>query len=50
MGGIGNGINTPSTMAVLSSYKEDREIYIGFFEVCSGLGAVAGPLLGGFFY
>lgn len=50
VGGIGNGINTPCTIAVLSSYKEKREIYIGYFELCSGLGALLGPLLGSFFY
>mgnify|MGYP006110814085 CR=1 FL=1 len=50
LGGIGNGINTPSTMAVLSSYKDDRETYIGYFEVCAGLGTLFGPLLGSMFY
>jgi len=50
IGGIGNGINTPSTMAVLSSYKENRELYIGYFEVCGGMGALFGPMLGVIFY
>ena len=50
IGGIGNGINTPSTISVLSSYREDRETYIGYFEVCAGLGALFGPLLGAILY
>mmetsp|Transcript_17557 Transcript_17557/g.29631 ORF Transcript_17557/g.29631 Transcript_17557/m.29631 type:complete len:210 (+) Transcript_17557:438-1067(+) len=50
IGGIGNGINTPSTIAVLSSHKAKRDLYIGYFEMCSGLGALFGPLLGVIFY
>ena len=50
IGGIGNGINTPCTISVLSSYKEDRETYIGYFEVAAGLGALFGPLIGAILY
>ena len=37
-------------MAVLSGYKEQKEIYIGYFEVTCGLGAFIGPLVGSMFY
>jgi MFS family permease len=37
-------------MAVLSSYKDQREKYIGYFEVSAGLGALFGPLIGAVFY
>ena len=50
MGGIGNGINTPSTVAVLSSYKDKRETYIGYFEVSAGIGGMVGPMLGSALY
>ena len=50
IGGFGNGINTPSTVAVLSAYKDKRELYIGLFEIIGGLGALAGPIVGTFFY
>ena len=35
---------------MLSSYKEERETYIGYFEVAAGLGALIGPLLGAMLY
>ena len=50
VGGIGNGINTPASMAVLGSYKENRDIYIGWFEVCCGLGGILGPILSSVLY
>ena len=50
IGGFGNGINTPSTVAVLSSYKDKRELYIGLFEIIGGLGCLFGPIIGTFFY
>ena len=50
IGGFGNGINTPSTVAVLSAYKDKRELYIGLFEIIGGLGCLFGPILGTFFY
>lgn len=46
IGGLGAGINSASTIAVLSSYKEERDIYIGIFEMACGLGILVGPLLG----
>ena len=50
IGGIGNGINTPSSMAVLGSYKVNRDLYIGYFEVCCGLGGILGPILSSLLY
>lgn len=50
IGGIGNGINNSSSMALLSSYGEKRDDYIAIFEVCGGLGALFGPLFGGLFF
>ena len=50
IGGIGNGISIPSTMALLSSFKEERALYIGYFELVAGLGALVGPLLGSSLY
>lgn len=37
-------------MALLSSYEDNREDYIGYLEVCGGLGALFGPLLGSLLY
>lgn len=50
LGGIGNGINVPSTMAMLSSFKARRDVYIGYFELVNGLSALIGPLAGSTFY
>jgi MFS family permease len=50
IGGIGNGINNSSAMALLSSFKEQRDEFIGYFEVCAGLGAIFGPLIGSILY
>lgn len=50
LGGIGNGINVPSTMAMLSSFKKRRDVYIGYFELINGLSALIGPLAGSTFY
>ena len=50
LGGIGNGINNSSSMALLSSYEEQREEFISYFEVYGGLGALFGPLFGSLLY
>ena len=50
IGGVGNGINIASTMALLSSHKDHRDEYIGYFELISGLSALIGPLLGSMFF
>ena len=44
-GGIGNGLCTTSALAIISSYKEKRQVYIGYFEMVSGLGTLLGPCL-----
>ena len=50
IGGIGNGLLTTSTLAIISGYKEDRQTYIGYFEIVSGLGTMLGPNVGSLFY
>ena len=50
MGGIGNGINSSSSMALLSGYEKNRDDYIAYFEVGAGLGAIVGPLFGSLMY
>lgn len=50
IGGIGNGINNSSSMALLSSYEDDRDDYIAYLEACGGLGALIGPMLGSVLY
>lgn len=50
VGGIGNGLNCVASISVLSSYKDERETYIQYFELASGLAAMIGPLLGAGFY
>lgn len=47
---MGQGINNTASMAILSSYKEDRDLYISYFEAASGLGLLFGPLSGAIFY
>ena len=49
-GGIGNGINNSSSMALLSSYEEKRDDYISYLEICAGLGGILGPIVGGLLY
>lgn len=49
-GGIGKGMNHASAMAIVSSYKENKMVYIGYFEACLGLSAFFGPLLGSALY
>ena len=50
IGGIGNGLTTTSALAIISSYKEDRQKFISYFEVISGLGTLMGPIIGSGFY
>ena len=40
----------PSSMAIVSRYKCQREEFIGYIELASGLGALCGPLFGACFY
>ena len=50
IGGIGKGLNSASTVAVLSRYKDKRDTYIGLFEVFGSLGHLMGPIFGIIFY
>ena len=50
IGGIGCGINNSSSMALLSSYEENRDDYIGYLEASAGMGALLGPLIGSILY
>lgn len=50
LGGVGNGINSPCALAVLSSYKKKRETYIGYFELTSGIAGIIGPIFGSVLY
>lgn len=50
VGGIGNGVMIPATYAILSSYRQERARYIGYFELVAGLGSLVGPLLGSSLY
>lgn len=50
LGGCGTGMIIPSSMAIVSCYKDRREEFIGHIELCSGLGALCGPLFGACFY
>jgi MFS transporter, ACDE family, multidrug resistance protein len=49
--GIGAGINSTSSMAIVSShYKEGRERAIGLIEASSGIGLLIGPFFGALLY
>ena len=50
IGGVGKGLNSASTVAVLSRYKDKRDTYIGLFEVFGSLGHLMGPIFGIVFY
>ena len=43
-------MNTSSSLALLSSYEDRRDEYIGYIEVCGGLGALIGPMIGSGLY
>ena len=50
IGGIGNGMSIPASIAMLCSYKDERAYYIGYYELVAGLGALIGPILGSSLY
>lgn len=45
-GGAGKAMNNTCAIAILSSYKKNKMVYIGYFEVCLGLACFFGPLVG----
>jgi len=49
-GGVGKAMNNTCAMAILSSYKKNKMVYIGYFEVCLGLSAFFGPIIGSGFF
>ena len=51
LGGIGAGINSTCSLAIISSfYPDQKELYIGILEAGSGIGLLTGPLFGGILY
>jgi len=50
IGGMGNGMVIPGAMAILTSYKDKSQIYIGYIELCLSLSAIFGPVLGAGMY
>ena len=50
-GGIGAGLNTTTSLAILTSmYPDEREKMMGLFEAATGLGFLFGPMIGSAFY
>ena len=50
-GGMGAGLNSTASLAVLTShYPEQREDIMGYFEAAVGLGFLLGPLIGAGLY
>ena len=50
-GGMGAGLNSTASLAVLNShYPEQREDIMGYFEAAVGLGFLLGPLIGAGLY
>ena len=51
MCGVGAGINSTSSMAIVSThYKKGRERAIGLIEASAGVGLLIGPLFGAILY
>lgn len=50
LGGIGNGLSSTSSLALLSSYKDQRQTYISYWEMISCIGTIVGPTIGACFY
>lgn len=50
LGGLGQGTNETCLMAILSSYKERREEYLGYYEIIFAIGTCFGPILGALLY
>lgn len=50
-GGLGAGLNSTASLAVLTShYPDEREKIMGLFEAATGLGFLFGPLIGAGLY
>ena len=50
-GGLGAGLNSTASLAVLTShYPKEREEIMGYFEAATGLGFLLGPLIGAGLY
>ena len=51
MCGVGAGINSTSSMAIVAAhYKDEREKAIGLIEASSGIGLLLGPFFGALLY
>ena len=37
-------------LAILSSYKEERQLYFAYLEVLNGIGNLFGPIIGAILY
>lgn len=44
------GLNHVSALAIVSSYNEEKILYVSYLEACLGLGALFGPLFGSLFH
>ena len=44
------GINNTCNIATLSSYPEQRQLYIALNQIVSGVGNLLGPMLGSLLY
>ena len=46
-GGIGAGLNSTTSIAILTSnYKDERDAMMGYLEAATGLGFLFGPMIG----
>lgn len=49
--GIGDQFVTIACFTIITiQYPEDKETYVGYAEAVIGLGLMAGPIVGAFFY
>ena len=49
--GIGDQFVTIACFTIITiQYPEDKETYVGYAEAVIGLGLMAGPVIGAFFY
>ena len=50
LGGIGSGMMWSSSMAILSGFEENRQLYIGYYEIGASMGILVGPVIGVLLY